>query len=120
MKISIITKQQDLLKRPLAGDILKDADGTINIQIQELNNDDYEFLLAIHCLIENKLIEKRKIKITDIEDFEKSYYSNSKISGSQDDPGDEPDSPYHKEHIFATYIEMLIAKELNLSWKSCR
>jgi hypothetical protein len=106
------------LKRPLSGDIETSKDGVINVEIQELNDEDYEFLLAIHCLVENKLIEKRKINKSDIDEFEKSYYSNMKISGLQDDPGDDPSSPYHNEHLFATFIEMQIAKEMNISWKS--
>lgn len=41
-----------------------------------------------------------------------------------DDPGMLPDAPYHKEHILATAIEMLVAQALDIDWdeyeKACQ
>ena len=120
MKIIIVTKPADELKNPTTGDYWRDTDGTANVAVQELGDEDYEFLIGIHSLIEGKLIEHNKINIQKIayfnEEFKLKRGDSPRIPG--DDPGDDPLSPYHREHIFATFIEMQIAKEFNISWKT--
>jgi hypothetical protein len=33
-----------------------------------------------------------------------------------EEPGDSSEAPYHKEHVFATKIERMIADELGVDW----
>jgi hypothetical protein len=44
--------------------------------------------------------------------FEKARESG-RVSG---EPGDAPDSPYRREHFFATSLERLLAAELGVDW----
>jgi hypothetical protein len=32
------------------------------------------------------------------------------------EPGDDPTAPYHREHVFATKIERMLAEELGIDW----
>lgn len=84
--------------------------------VSRLSSPDHEFLVAIHELIEWYLTQKRGIKERDITRFDKEYEKNRKI-GDVSEPGDSSKAPYHREHVFATKIERLIAKELGVDWK---
>ena len=78
-------------------------------------NKEAEFLVALHELVEWMLIDKKGIKIKDIDKFDIEFEKNRK-KGNTDEPGDDRKAPYHKEHIFATKIEKMMAKELGLNW----
>jgi len=117
MKINLFTKPSKEVKNPTTGDFWKDHDGTINVAVQELGNEDYEFLIALHSLIEGFLIEKNKLDRNLIEYFDKTFKQNKEgLITNQEDPGDDTAAPYHKEHTFATFIEMQVANEMNVSW----
>lgn len=70
---------------------------------------DYEFLVAIHELLEWYLTQKRGITIKQIDKFD---MGNPELA----DPGSSKQAPYYKEHSFATDIERIIAKELSVDW----
>lgn len=80
------------------------------IQVSELGNSDYEFLIAIHELVEQALQIKRGISEESITKFDTEFTGDG-------EPGDSPDAPYYKEHQFATKIERLLCKELGLDWE---
>lgn len=73
------------------------------------SNADYEFLIAMHELIEWYLTEKRGISEKSITAFDK------KFKGVE--PGKDKKAPYHKEHMFAEKIERMLAKELKVNWE---
>ena len=81
-----------------------------------MGNEDYEFLVAVHELIEQYLCKKRNIKEPDISAFDIEFEKNRQ-PGNEDEPGDDPSAPYRKEHFFATSIERLIAAELGVDWQ---
>lgn len=83
--------------------------------ISKMNNDDYEFLVAIHELIEWRLTQKRGITEESISSFDKKFELKRK-KGNNDEPGNDIDAPYYKEHVFAESIEKQIAKELGVDW----
>lgn len=71
---------------------------------------DYEFLVAVHELVEWYLTKKRGIKEDDITKFDKSFKGKGEA-------GNNKKAPYHKEHRFATAIEVMVANELRIDWK---
>lgn len=87
-----------------------DENGVQRINISKLNDEDMEFCVALHELIEAYLCQKRGITIEVVDKFDKAWKGKG-------EPGDNEDAPYHKEHKFATMIEKLMAKELRLNWK---
>ena len=78
------------------------------IFVSEMSNNDYEFLVGLHELIEQALCLKRNITDAEVTKFDKSFKG--------EEPGDSPDAPYFKEHRFATKIEKMVCKELGISW----
>lgn len=108
---SLLHKKQ---RYETVGDYFERPKGKINFRISH-TNDDYDFLIALHELIEWKLTERNGIKIKDIDAFDRSFEKKRK-KGNANEPGDDPDAPYHNEHMFATYIEKLLADELGIEW----
>jgi hypothetical protein len=86
--------------------------------VSNLKNDNYEFLIALHELVEYKLITEKGIRIEDIDRFDKKFEAD-RLKGKHSkeaEPGDALDSPYRLEHQFATYIEGLMAVKLGVDW----
>lgn len=127
MNITIKTIPHKRQKYPTLGNYWEDKNG-IQIRVSEELGEDYAFLVSLHEMVEQYLCKKRGIKEKDITNFDKDFESkrgNEMILGKKgmiirkeiDEPGDDPKSPYWKEHCFATGIERLMCAELGLSWK---
>ncbi len=99
---------------PTCGNYWTDDEGT-QIRISEMQNEDYEFLVFLHELVELYLCKKRGISDEAITEFDIQFEKDRK-EGNEDEPGDAPDAPYRKEHGFAGYIEELMAAELGVDW----
>ena len=94
------------------GNYWKDKNGNIQIRVSILNNKNMENLVALHELVECLLIYERNIPEESITLFDIAFDE----SGSLGEPGDSKESPYRKEHFFATSLERLMAGELNVDW----
>lgn len=68
-----------------------------------------EVLIGVHELIEAILCKNRGITDEEVTEFDKHFKKEG-------EPGDAPDAPYRKEHHFATIVEMLLCKELEMDW----
>jgi len=86
----------------------------------KLNNADYEFLIMLHELVEHELCKKKGINDREIVAFDKKF-ERERMMGMHSataEPGDNPHSPYRREHRFATRIERLVAKQMGIKWKT--
>ena len=90
-------------------------DGAWQIRVSDMGNADFEWLVAIHEFIEMKLCDKRGIKEEDITKFDIDFEAKRK-EGNVDEPGDDPQSPYKREHFCATNIERMLSAELGIDW----
>jgi hypothetical protein len=90
-------------------------DGKESILVSDMNNWKYETLVAIHEIIEEVLCRDRNIKDEDITNFDEEFDKN-RPAGDFSEPGDDESAPYHKEHMFATEVEKMLAKKLNVDW----
>ena len=98
------------------GDYITDENNdSVIVNISEVGDSRYEFLVAIHEMLEQFLTKQRGIPEWVIDDFDKEYERYRKPEDT-DEPGNSTLAPYHKEHMFATRIEKLIAKELGVDW----
>ena len=99
------------------GDYLHLADDSVEITVIELADWRHEFLIALHEFIEEAVTRHRGIKEPDTLAFDLAHPDS-------DDPGMIPTAPYHKEHVLATTVEMLVARELDVDWdeydKACK
>jgi hypothetical protein len=64
-----------------------------------------EAYLTVHAGISPAAVDK----------FDKAYEAKRK-RGDDSEPGDDPRAPYHREHVFASKIERLLAKQLGVDW----
>lgn len=87
----------------------------LDIKISDMDNEDYEFLVTIHELVEAYLTHKRGISEAAITKFDMAY---EEARGPEDysEPGDSPEAPYYKEHQEATSVERAVAEMLGIDW----
>jgi hypothetical protein len=109
MRIVIETKPKNLMRYVTAGDYFEVQKDNVFIDVCEQGNDDANFLISLHELIEWYLTKKRGIKEEDIMDFDLAHPDSL-------EPGDEKDSIYRREHRFAENIERLVAGELGIDF----
>lgn len=115
----IITKPQDEQRYDTVGDwryrTTEYMLPYLDITVSDMDNSDYEFLVAIHELVEAHLCRKRGIKEEDVTAFDEAFEKLRK-EDNFDEPGNDVRAPYYKEHQFATMVEKLIALEIGVNW----
>jgi len=114
MHFDIKTIAKDAMRYETVGDYFEQG-GTNVVRVANMGNRDYEFLVAIHEMIELWLCQKRGIDEPPIMAFDVAFEANRQ-PGNVDEPGDHPDAPYRREHRFAENIERLVAAELGVDW----
>lgn len=115
MKIQIETIPHDRQRYPTVGDYWWDS-GVEQIRVSELPDWRYEILIAVHELVEMALAKHRAIPEEGITEFDVAFEQLRERGLVTGEPGDRPDSPYHREHFFATNVERLLAAELDVDW----
>lgn len=116
MKIVIETVPHKSQRYDTVGDWFRDLEGTLHIKVSEEIGDKAASLVALHELIEVLLCEDRGVTQIAVDKFDVEF-EDEREPGNNDEPGDDPNAPYYKEHFFATSIERLMAAELNVDWK---
>lgn len=115
MKIEMVTIPHEQHRYETVGDWEIRPDGSLKIEVSDMQNEDYAFLVAIHEAVEVWLCKKRGITEDEVNAFDIEYEKN-RPEGDESEPGDAHDAPYRKEHFFATNIERQIAAELGVDW----
>jgi len=113
MRILIESVPHDQQRYETCGDYTSDGE-TLTIKVSH-TLDDYDFLIAVHELVEAYLCQKRGISGEVIDAFDMAYEAK-RPEGNTDEPGFDNDCPYRREHRFATGIERQIARELGVDW----
>ncbi len=70
------------------------------------------FLVALHEMIEAWLCTERGITGADVDAFDAAFEADR--DNDDDEPGDEFNAPYHREHRFACLVEFMTAFEMGL------
>ena len=101
------------------GDYWIDQDGSWQIRVSDMGNWHYEMAVAIHELWEQSLCFDRGIKEEDISNFDIQFEKEREEGkhSEMDEPGDNENAPYVKEHCSATGIERLFISEVNEKFK---
>lgn len=115
VEISIRTIPHKSQAYDTVGNYWTGESGAMHITVSDMGNSDYEFLVAIHELVEAKLCQNRGISDAEITDFDEAF-ENSRKRGDLSEPGDHPLAPYQNEHNYATAVERLLCAALGLSW----
>ena len=88
---------------------------TLLIEVSECSDPWREFLIAIHEYVEAMLCLHAGITAQEVTDFD-LWWEKEDNKTSPNEPGDDPASPYRREHCSATGIERMIASYLNIDW----
>ena len=89
------------------------------IRVSDMNNWKSEMAVARHEFDEACLCLSRGIKGEDVDNFD-FLFEKELADGKHDpddEPGDDPRAPYHKEHAIATVGEMSFCIDLGIEWK---
>jgi len=92
--------------------------GSLHFRVTDTGNWKYNYLVLLHEFVELALVKDRGIKIEDIDAFD-IQYEKDRLEGKHtedDEPGDDKNAPYVKEHFVATNIERTMAHELGVDW----
>lgn len=114
VKIEIIAHEQQ--RYPTVGDWFFESNGDIVIRVSKLSDWRREMLVAVHELVEVLLCKHDGVSQQVTDDFDKAFEAK-RGPDNEDEPGDEPDAPYVKQHCIATGLERVLAAELAVSWK---
>ena len=119
-RISIHVIPHSTQRYETVGDYWHLSENRTEIRVSMLGNSDYEFLVAVHEFIEQYLCKRRNIPEPIITEFDLEFerLRECGAKGATDEPGHDPEAPYHKEHVFAEKIERQIAEELGIDWEA--
>ncbi len=115
LNINIKTIPDNEQRYDTVGDYWK-KDGVDEIKVSMMGNRQYEFLVAIHEMVEQFLCENVGITDEEITKFDIEYEEKRK-NGDDTEPGEDIYAPYHKQHMFAEKIEKIMAEECKIDWK---
>ncbi|HEY2796717.1 MAG TPA: hypothetical protein VGK26_02405 [Thermoanaerobaculia bacterium] len=115
MRIEIQTIPHHEQRYPTVGDYWDDEDA-VQIRVSEMDDWRYVILVALHEIVEAMLARYRGISEEAIGSFDMEFEKKREQALVRGEPGDAPDAPYRREHIFATSLERLLAAELGVDW----
>lgn len=110
LNVEIVTIPHSEQRYPTCGDWFHNfATGRDVIQVSDLESWKMETLIAFHEFAEAALCRAHGIKEQQVDDFDKSFEGEG-------EPGDDPEAPYHLEHIIASALERTLAAWLDVDW----
>ena len=121
MKIIIETIPHKEQLYPTVGDWRWDDLGQLQIKVSDMGDWRYEFLVALHELVETMLCRQRDISPALVDEFDIAFEELREklpeVIGDME-PGDMTSAPYYREHQFATRLEKQLAAELGVDWNN--
>jgi hypothetical protein len=109
MKIDIEIIPHDCQRYPTVGDWQFSGPELI-INVSETGNEDYNFLIALHEMIEAYLCKKHGVTEQQVDEWDKSHLESN-------DPGMLPNCPYGLEHAMATGVELAVGEALGIDFE---
>lgn len=85
-------------------------DGELNIFVTSMSDDRHQQLVAVHELVEALTCTADGVSQEAVDEFDMG------VGADLDEPGNHPAAPYHRQHLTATVIEMLLAAALGVDW----
>ena len=87
------------------------SEKSLAIHISAMSDERYEFLIALHEMVEAYLCKHADISGKAVDEFDMSFTGEG-------EPGDDPSCPYNRQHRVASAIEELVALHLDINWKA--
>jgi len=124
LKINIRTKPVQRLRFKDVADYYfiispVEEDKVLKITVAEMENPDYEFLVALHEFIESYLLVRKNTDLNKIDEWEERFGKERKEGKRPQNAiaGEQEDCPYKEEHKIATEIEKKMAEYLEVDWQ---
>lgn len=108
-QITMLSISHDQQRYETIGDWLYPDKNELLITVSKMDDWRYEVLVAVHELVEAVLCQDRDITQEEVDEFDL-------VHKNEEEPGDNPEAPYHAEHVFAGNVERLLAHELGVEW----
>lgn len=120
MNINIKTIPHNEQAYETVGDWRFDDNGDLNIFVSSMNNWKYELLVAFHELAEVAMCKDRGITTEEVDAFDIKFEEEREkgLHGDDEEAGDDVNAPYRKEHFTSTNLERILARELDVDWKT--
>ena len=83
--------------------------GELKLSVAEYGNEDGQFLVLLHELVEAWLCKKAGVKEIDVSKFDIAH-------PDLEEPGDSPEAPYYHQHLVATQIERIACQAAGIDW----
>lgn len=117
MPIDIQFIPHDDQRYDTVGDWWTDING-LHIRVSCMGHTRYEFLVALHELIEAFSCLWAKIDEQAVTDFDLKFEEERGMGLHSDEaePGDDKNAPYRRQHQFATLVERMTAYFLSVNW----
>lgn len=115
--ISIKTIPHSEQRYPTCGDWYYDENGDLQIRVSIMEDARYEFLVALHELVEVKLCEWTGVSQKAVDAFDMEYEKN-RAADDDSEPGDSPYAPYRLQHCLAIGVERVVAAVLQIDWQA--
>jgi len=109
--IRLYTIEQSAQRYKTIGDWFESR-GETHIIASNLEDQNMEFLILIHELVEMTLCRAAGITQEEVDIFDKQHEDEQDVS----ELGDLTNAPYARQHCIATAVERLLAAELGVSW----
>jgi hypothetical protein len=114
--IRIKTIPADKQRYPTAGDYWHEDD-SIEFRITKQRDEDSEFLVAVHELVEEYLTRRKGIKEQDVLAYDLFWEKrHAKGLTKAEEPGEEEDCIYREQHVVAVIIEGLLSIEMGIDF----
>lgn len=100
----------DRMRYKTVGDWTVDG-SAIDVTVAAMEDGRYNFLIAVHELIEAFLCHRDGVTMQDVDRYDFAHQD-------EDDPGLAPAAPYHTQHLAAFAVEILLAGVLGVDWRA--
>ena len=107
--ISVESVPHNCQRYDTVGDWQFEPDGSLTVNISEMPDKRYMWLVAIHEIVEAMLCKINGISQEEVDAWDISHLDDV-------DPGGIRACPYHVEHIIATSIEAMLAAQMGVGW----
>jgi len=91
---------------------------SLKVRVSDMGDFFCESLVLVHELVEYILLRKAGISETEVLGFDLLFEEEVKrgLHAPEDEPGDDPRAPYHRQHEIATLIERMLCLFLGIEW----
>lgn len=110
----VFEKEWPAGEMPTGGKVIAQQE-VLRIKVSDLGDWRKEALIAVHELIEVLICKHDGVSQEQVDKFDIAF-EKARKPGNDDEPGDDNNAPYRRQHCIATSVERLLAVHLDVRW----